>query len=68
MGLDGPFNTAEMTKTLILDGLPLDFFDTLINTIKSITPTQIQAMAQKYLNIEDMWEIMVGEQVTTGVS
>jgi predicted Zn-dependent peptidase len=60
--LDGPFNTAEVAKTLILDNLPLDYFNTLTETVKTITPDQLQAMARKYLNVDEMWEISVGEK------
>jgi len=62
LGLDGPFNTAEVAKTLILDNLPLDYFNTLTETVKTITPDQLQAMARKYLNVDEMWEISVGEK------
>ena len=58
--LDGPFNTSEMIRTLISDDAPLEFFDDMVTTIKTITPKEIQALANKYLRRENMYEVVVG--------
>ncbi len=58
--LDGPFNVAQVTRTLILEGLDKTFFDNIVNTIKHIQPDELQALAQQYLKVEDMHEVIVG--------
>lgn len=58
--LDGPFNTSEMIRTLISEGSELDFFDDMVTTVKTITPKEIQDLANKYLKRENMYEVVVG--------
>ena len=58
--LDGPFNVSDVLKTLLSEGASTDHFDTLIQTIKTIQPQEIQALAQKYFQREKMWEVIVG--------
>lgn len=59
--LDGPFNISEVSKMMVLEDLPYSHFPDFIEKIKSITPQELQDLAQKYLNKEEMWEIVVGE-------
>jgi len=58
--LDGPFNVAQVTRALILEGLDKTFFNTIVDTIKHIQPDELQALAQQYLKAEDMYEVIVG--------
>jgi len=58
--LDGPFNVAQVTRALILEGLDKTFFNTVVNTIKHIQPDELQALAQQYLKAEDFYEVTVG--------
>lgn len=58
--LDGPFNVSEVVRTLVADGLPLRAFDDLVATVENIEAPALQALAQKYLNKEDMWQVVVG--------
>lgn len=58
---DGPFNTSEVIKTMVLDNIPKQSFFDLLETIKTISPAQIQALAQKYFKPEDLWEVVVGK-------
>ncbi len=60
-GLDGPFNVSELVKALVLDNLPLSYFQDLIHTIQTIQPQQLQNLAQRYFKEEDMWEVVVGD-------
>ncbi len=57
--LDGPFQIIARWKNYILNGLDESFFYNAINTIKDITPTDIQQLAQKYLNPEEFYEMVV---------
>ena len=58
--LDGPFNVSEVIRTMIQDEAPLSFLEQLIHTTETITPAQLQELAIKYLNPDDMWEVIVG--------
>jgi len=57
--LDGVFNIASINKSLVTIGLDDSYYYKFIQTIKTITPEQIQAMAQKYLNKEDLLEVVI---------
>lgn len=57
--LDGPFNVSEVIKTFVAEGLPISGFDDLAQTIKTITAADLQVLAQRYFNKEQMWEVIV---------
>jgi zinc protease len=57
-GLNTPFEVADRVKVMIMNHLPDDFYANYIKNIRSISPAQIQAMAQKYLT--NLTEIVVG--------
>jgi len=58
--LDGPFNVAQVTRALILEGLDESFFDRIVHTIQHIQPDELQRLAQQYLNVKDFHEVIVG--------
>jgi len=58
--LDGPFNIADLVRKYTLRDIPFTAFDELVETIKNIEPDQLQALAIKYLDAEEMWEVVVG--------
>lgn len=57
--LDGVFNISGIIKSLVTAGLDESYYYQFIHTIKTITPEQIQVMAQKYLNKEDLLEVVI---------
>jgi len=57
--LDGAFSIMARWKTLILNGLTADHFDSNIRTYKEVTSETIQDMARKYLNTEDFYNLIV---------
>lgn len=57
--LDGVFNIASINKSLVTAGLDESYYYKFIQTIQSITPKEIQLMAQKYLNKEDLLEVVI---------
>jgi zinc protease len=59
-GLDGPLNISDVVRTLVTEDLPFDAFDTLVHTIRTISPEQIQHLARRYLQPEDFWVVTVG--------
>lgn len=58
--LDGPFNQAEVIRNCVSEGLPLESFEASIQTVKQIDAEKIMELAVKYLNPEEMWEVIVG--------
>ena len=57
--LDGPFQIIARWKNIILNGLDEKYFYDSINTIKTISAEEIQQLAQKYLQPEDFYELVV---------
>ena len=59
-GLDGPLNTSDVVRSLIVEGLSRDTFDGLVDTIRNITPVQLQGLADRYLRPEAYWTVIAG--------
>jgi predicted Zn-dependent peptidase len=57
--LDGPFQILNRWKNIILNNLPDDYFYKQINTIKSVTAEELQQLANKYLQPENFYELVV---------
>ena len=57
--LDGPFQILARWKNLILNGVDEEYFYGSIDTIKSISAKELQALAQKYLRPEEFYELVV---------
>ncbi len=57
--LNGPFQIIARWKNYVLNNLPEQYFYDSIQLIKSITPEEIQQLAQKYLQPEDFYELVV---------
>ena len=58
--VDGPFAVSDVVKSFITEGVELSHFQQFVEKVRSITPQEIQALAQKYFNREDMFEVIVG--------
>lgn len=58
--LDGPFNVAEVVKTFLQEGMSLENFDKLVETINTINAEEIKRLAQTYLSPSEMVEVIVG--------
>lgn len=61
---DGPFNSMRTIKSLVLSEIPISDITSLISVSKSIGPGEIRRLAQKYLNRNDFWEVLVGHSTT----
>lgn len=59
-GLDGPLNTSDVVRSLITEGLTELEFNAMTETIRTITPAQLQALAGRYLRPDDFWVVTVG--------
>ncbi len=57
--LDGPFQVIARWKNLILNDLDEMYFYDSINTIKNVTASELQDIANKYLVPEDFFELVV---------
>ncbi len=57
--LDGPFQIIGRWKNYILNNLDEQYFYNAINTIKTVTAEELQALAKKYLNPEAFYELVV---------
>ena len=57
--LDGPFQIIARWKNIVLNNLTEKYFYDSINTIKTISAEELQALAQKYLQPEDFYELVV---------
>ncbi len=58
--LDGPFNVGEVVRTMVAEDAPFHFFEDLVATVESITAEQLQELANRYLQPDDLWEVIVG--------
>lgn len=57
--LDGPFHIIGRWKNIILNNLPEDYFVTSVDAVKKVTPAELQALANKYLQPEAFYELVV---------
>ena len=57
--LDGPFHIIARWKNYILNGLDGNYFYNAINTIRTVSPDELQQLAKKYLNPEEFYELVV---------
>lgn len=57
--LDGPFQVIARWKNLVLNGLTSQYFYDSINTIRTISAEELQSLANKYLQPEEFYELVV---------
>lgn len=57
--LDGPFQIMARWKNIILNNLSEQYFYETINTIRNITAEELQLLAQKYLQPDEFYELVV---------
>jgi zinc protease len=57
--LDGPFHIINRWKNIILNEVPEDYFERQIQVIRSVTPKDLQELANKYLQPERFYELVV---------
>jgi len=59
---EGPFERMERFKTVYFDGFDLTFFKSYTNAIRTISPAELKALANKWLKPEGMTELIVGKK------
>ena len=57
--LDGPFHIIGRWKNLILNGLDENYFYSSVNSIKKISAKELKELANKYLQPEAFYELVV---------
>jgi predicted Zn-dependent peptidase len=57
---DGPFARAHTFNSLRESNLDFKYYDKLIHTIKTATPSEIRELAQRYLDPESMSTVIAG--------
>jgi zinc protease len=57
--LDGPFSILRRWRSLILNGFDEAHFNANVLKYKTITPEEVQALAQKYFMPADFYELVV---------
>lgn len=57
--LDGPFQIIGRWKNIILNNLNEDYFANSIRTIRGITATELQELANKYFQPQEFYELVV---------
>ncbi len=57
--VDGPFNVADVIKAYVIEDLPLSTFEKLTETIRNFQASQFMELADKYLQEEMLWEVVV---------
>ena len=58
--MSSTFKLASTLQGIYVYGLDVDFYHKFVQTIQTITPKQIRTLAQKYLQPDQMSEIIVG--------
>ena len=57
--LDGPFQVIGRWKNIILNNLDESYFYNSINAIKTVTADELRELANKYLQPEQFYEMVV---------
>jgi predicted Zn-dependent peptidase len=57
--LDGPFHIIGRWKNVVLNELPQDYFYTSVDAIKKVSQADLQALANRYLQPETFYELIV---------
>lgn len=60
--IDGPFALADKFKGIMEYGLDYGYYKMLIDTIKEVTSVKLNDLANKYLQQEDMHQVVVGKK------
>ncbi|HUI64739.1 MAG TPA: pitrilysin family protein [Bacteroidota bacterium] len=61
---------ASQLEGLVIYGLPDTYFNTYIDRIESVTKEEVHRVAQKYINVDDLAFVIVGDrkEIEEGVS
>ena len=57
--LDGPFQIMAKWKNIVLNDLDEGYFYGSVDAIKTVSPAELQQLANKYLQPEKFYEMIV---------
>ena len=58
--IDGPFSLADRYKMILDYGFTYEYYTEFVETIKSISASEIQTLANLYLQEKDLTAVIVG--------
>lgn len=58
--IDGPFSLADRYKMILDYGFTYDYYNEFVETIRSISASELQRLANTYLQEEDLTTVIVG--------
>lgn len=61
-GLENAMSHADKFKNIYFSGLGYDYYQNYIKTVRTISPQEIQALANKYLDWEVFEKVVVGKK------
>jgi zinc protease len=59
--LENVFSHADKFKNLYFSGMDYDYYERYIQTVKTITAPELQALANKYLKFDEFYKVIVGK-------
>ena len=60
--LENAFSHADKFKNIYFSGMDYAYYNRYIDTVRTITPAQLTAIANKYLNWDKMIKVVVGKK------
>jgi len=60
--LENSLSHADKFKNIYFSGLDYDYYKTYIHTVRNISPTEVQAIANKYLDFNAFEKVIVGKK------
>jgi zinc protease len=61
---DGPFALSDRFKSLIINDLDYNHYISFLNKIKNISTEEVQAMAQKHLDLSKLTTVVAGSEIS----
>jgi len=59
--LENVFSHADKFKNLYFANLGYDYYDRYVETVKTISATELQRLANEYLNFHQFYKVIVGK-------
>ena len=61
-GLENAMSHADKFKNIYFSGLGYDYYQNYIQTVRTISAIELQALANKYLDWDGMEKVIVGKK------
>ena len=59
---DGPFAMADRFRILMENNLDYNYYHNYVHTVKTITAKKLQELANRYLQTDDLYQVIVGKK------